>query len=532
MAASRTPTDGNPERRKNITLHATVGTIKPGFDILCKFSSIERLRRVIAYCHRFGYNTRNQTRDNGPLTVSELRKASKPILKLVQPEAFLDLYDNIKNPTILKPGKLLPLSPFLDKDEIIRVGGRLANADIPFKSKHPAVLPNKHHITDIIIRDSHIKHGHSGTQGTLCAVRQNFWPINGKAAVKKIIKQCITCHRLDSAVPQYPLGQLPKNRIIFTRPFLVAGVDYCGPFHIKKKKLRNTKTIKTYTAIFVCFSTKAVHIELVSDLTSDAFLAALKRSIARRGKCSDIYSDNTTTFAGAKNELDRTINTVTTDKQCHQFLTTNEIQWHFIPPRAPHFGRLWEAAVKSCKYHLIRTMGTRLFTFEELATCLIQIEAILNFRPLTPLSPDPNDLTPLTPGHFLIGDSLTSTPECDLTELKAGRLASWQHVQQIRHHFWKRWYKEYLNEITIRRKWHTGISDKISKGMLVILKEDNPPPFPASLAHETHHGTASRGGWHRTRRNHPNDNRRVQTQHKKNSPLTNNKSEPQSRTEH
>ncbi|XP_015437076.1 PREDICTED: uncharacterized protein LOC107192363 [Dufourea novaeangliae] len=233
------------------------------------------------------------------------------------------------------------------------------------------------------------------------------------------------------ATPQYPIGQLPKHRVTFTRPFLMTGVDYCGPFYIKEKKHRNTKKIKTYAAIFVCFSTKAVHVELVSDLTSEAFLAALKRFFARRGKCSDIYSDNATTFTGANRELEQihTLLTIEKNTQIHNYLGTNSIQWHFIPPRAPNFGGLWEAAVKSFKHHLLRIMGNTLFTYEELSTCLIEIEAILNSRPLTPLSTDPNDLNPLTPGHFLIGDSLTSTPECDLTVLKAGRLSSWQHIQ-------------------------------------------------------------------------------------------------------
>ncbi|XP_043262434.1 uncharacterized protein LOC122403144 [Colletes gigas] len=122
-------------------------------------------------------------------------------------------------------------------------------------------------------------------------------------------------------------------------------------------------------------------------------------------------------------------------------------------------------------------MGNNLFTFEELSTCLIEIEAILNSRPLTPLSSDPNDLTPLTPGHFLIGDSITSTPVCDLTSLKAGRLSSWQQVQQIRQHFWKRWYKEYLNELTVRKKWHHATTRIIKEGMLVMLKDDNAPPL-------------------------------------------------------
>ncbi|XP_076638833.1 uncharacterized protein LOC143350692 [Colletes latitarsis] len=466
-----------PEKRKVIVLKTTTHT---DFPLLEKYSSFTTLKRVIAYCLRFINNTQKQEKHAGHLTTNELTQATVKILALVQEIAFpRERQEIMKSPTHTQKNKLTALDPFIDTNGILRVGGRLKHSIIPHESKHPAILPHHHHITNLIIREAHIKHGHSGMQGTLNAVRQAFWPINGRVVVKSIIKKCITCQRMEPAIPRYPMGQLPGNRVRFIRPFLVAGVDYCGPLYIKEKKHRNTKKLKTYVAIFVCFSTKAVHIELVSDLTSDAFLAALKRFFARRGKCTDIYSDNATTFTGADRELKaihKTLN-VETNNNIHKYLANNGINWHFIPPRAPHFGGLWEAAVKSCKRHLIRLIGNNLFTFEELSTCLIEIEAILNSRPLTPLSSDPNDLTPLTPGHFLIGDSITSTSVCDLTSLKAGRLSSWQQVQQIRQHFWKRWYKEYLNELTVRKKWHHATTSIVKEGMLVMLKDDNTPPL-------------------------------------------------------
>ncbi|XP_078051413.1 uncharacterized protein LOC144477559, partial [Augochlora pura] len=124
------------------------------------------------------------------------------------------------------------------------------------------------------------------------------------------------------------------------------------------------------------------------------------------------------------------------------------INWHFIPPRAPHFGGLWEAAVKSVKSHLVRIMRNTLFTYEAFYTCLSEIEAILNSRPIAPLSSDPSDFSALTPGHFLIGDLLVRVPVRDFTSAKTGRLNQWQQIQQIRQHFWTRWHKEYLHELT------------------------------------------------------------------------------------
>lgn len=151
----------------------------------------------------------------------------------------------------------------------------------------------------------------------------------------------------------------------------------------------------------MCFVTKAVHLELVSDLTTEAFLAALRRFFARRGLSKTIYSDNGTTFQGAKSELARFLK-----DQSSEFiseLSNQFVDWVFIPPpRAPHFGGLWEAGVKSVKHHLKRVIGETSLTFEQFTTVLCQVEACLNSRPLSPLSSHPSDLQPLTPAHFLV----------------------------------------------------------------------------------------------------------------------------------
>ena len=146
-------------------------------------------------------------------------------------------------------------------------------------------------------------------------------------------------------------------------------------------------------------------------------------------------------------------------------------------PRSPHFGGLWEASVKSFKHHLLRTVGDALLTFEQLETYIIEIEAILNSRPLSPMSSDPNDIQPLTPGHFLIGGPLTSFPQLDLTEIPKNRLSDWQHAQQMHQHFWNRWEKEYLNQLNIRSKWHSNATHCIKLGTLVVIKEDKSPPL-------------------------------------------------------
>lgn len=153
--------------------------------------------------------------------------------------------------------------------------------------------------------------------------------------------------------------------------------------------------------MFVCFITRAIHLEIVSDLSTDSYLLSLKRFISRRGKPCEIFSDNRTNFVGLKNEFAKFISSCSVD--IVEFATSQQIKFSFIPPHSPHFGGLWEAGVKSCKHHLLRVVGDSHLTYEEFNTVLTQIEAVLNSRPLTPMSADPCDFLPLSPAHFLVG---------------------------------------------------------------------------------------------------------------------------------
>ncbi|XP_060519868.1 uncharacterized protein LOC132698048 [Cylas formicarius] len=179
-------------------------------------------------------------------------------------------------------------------------------------------------------------------------------------------------------------------------------------------RIRKAPILKAYLALFICFSTKAVHLELVSDLSTSAFLAAFKRFVSRRGRCDNIHSDNGTNFSGASKELNRLAETATN----HYY-----IKWHFIPPSSPHFGGLWESNIKRVKGHIARTIGEQVLTFEELYTLFTQVEAIMNSRPLCPLSEDPNDLNVLTPGYFLTMEPLNAPPEDLVQHVPNNRLS-------------------------------------------------------------------------------------------------------------
>ncbi|KAG5861128.1 hypothetical protein JTB14_026804 [Gonioctena quinquepunctata] len=221
-----------------------------------------------------------------------------------------------------------------------------------------------------------------------------------------------------------------------------------------------------------------------SALSTEAFLLTLKRFISRRGISAVIHSDNATNYVGARNHL-RELREFFAKSQLSEslkvFAAETGFDWKFIPPRSPHWGGLWEAAVKGAKRHLYRIIGNSQLTFEELSTVLAQIEAILNSRPLCPISSDPKDLEVLTPGHFLIGRSLTSYPKLDATHLPENRLAFWQRCSQIQQSFWKRWTVEYLNRLQNRPKWLSPAKN-LEINELVLLKEDDVPPLKWPLA--------------------------------------------------
>lgn len=323
----------------------------------------------------------------------------------------------------------------------------------------------------------HIRLGHAGAQTVLSNFRLRYWPLNGLRQVKRIIRNCIACYRFKAHASQQIMADIPKDRVQIARHFQKVGVDYGGPFFVKSSSLRKSSLVKCYIAVFVCHVTKCVHIELVSSLSTEAYLMTLKWFISRRGNPTIIYSDNATNFLGARNQL-KDLHNFLKSKQCteavKQFLLKTEIEFKFIPPKSPHWGGLWESAIKGARYHTKRMIGNASLTFEQFSTVLAQVESILNSRPLCPLSNDPTDLKCLTPGHFLIGAALTTYLKRNLSHLPENRLNFFQKLSRIQQTFWKLWSVEYLNRLQHRPKWlHASTNLKV--GEVVILKEDDTP---------------------------------------------------------
>lgn len=427
------------------------------------------------------------------LTIAELDRAHDILLKHTQYTHFADEFDKLANKLpIHKTSKLMSLNPFLDHNQFLRVGGRLENADIPQEVRHPLIVPHKSRFTELLLDDTHKKTKHGGMALMLSHLRTRFWIIDARNAIRHRIHKCNICFRFSTPNLNQLMGNLPKPRVNITNPFNHTGLDYAGPISILLQRRPGRPTyIKGYICIFVCLATKAIHLELVGDMSTPTFLAAFDRFSSRRGLPSDMYSDNGTYFVGASNEIEHDMQLIQTinPQEAAKQVTNKSVQWHFIPPAAPHFGGLWEAGVKSTKYHLRRILGNGICTYEEMSTILCQIEGCLNSRPLCPISADPDDFQILTPGHFLIGRPILSRPQPSLLEVPTNRLKYWQRIYQMTERFWKQWQSEYLARLQQRPKWVSQMRN-VERGDLVILKDDNTTPSQWQLARiiDTHSG--------------------------------------------
>lgn len=268
------------------------------------------------------------------------------------------------------------------------------------------------------------------------------------------------------------MGQLPATRVP-GYAFANTSVDYFGPVLMKRYNAKRVKIVdKAYVAVFVCMKTRAVHLELVSSETTEAFLASYSRFMHRRGPIESLTSDNAKNFVGASNEMTAIIEQWQAAAKSEQFEAT---KWHFLPPRAPHMGGIHEAAVKSAKHHLRRVIGSQQLTFEEFATLLTHVEACLNSRPLIPLTEEPNDSLALTPGHFLIGGPIKSPLMRDLVDVPSNRLSHFQLLQKIAQQFWARWSEEHVKSLINRSKWQQSQANIERNDIVLLINEAMPP---------------------------------------------------------
>lgn len=408
------------------------------------------------------------------ISVLEFNMALSYWIKVAQRQCFPTEYKSIlEGKAISNNSRLWSLTPVMDKNGIMRIYGRLNNSDLNFDQKRPIILDYHCTLARRLAEEAHRVLGHGGAQACTQFLRNKYWILKSRILTRKVVRSCVICCRYRQEAANQFMADLPAMRLKPMPPFYHTGIDFAGPISLKQS--RNVTT-KGYIAVFVCMVYKAVHLELVGGLDSRAFIAAMTRFVnLRAGNVHHMYSDNGRNFIGADRILREAVQSWQ-NSEVVNYLQVQSIQWHFNVPNAPHHGGLWEAAVKSTKFHLKRMGGAHLFTFEELATLLAKIAACLNSRPLTPISNDPTDVQTLTPGHFLTGQTVMSPYEELLREdVPMNRLTAWERIQKLQQEYWNRWTQEYIGEQQRRNKW-AGCNRSLQIGDLVFIKNEITPP--------------------------------------------------------
>ena len=439
------------------------------------FSSLSRLLRVTSHVLKF---------------IDQLKKRITPGETTLQSTATAD-YTRAEKLWIIASQSLLTnhckfsswkrqFDLYLDADSFWRCRGRLSNASVPYSTRHPILLLKGHHFTKLIVRRAHERVLHDGVKETLAEIRSKFWIVKGRSFVRQLLHRCVCCRRFEGkSYGAPPPPPLPSFRVNEQPPFTYTGVDFAGPLYIKHRE--DTQSQKVWICLYTCCVVRAVHLDLVPDMSTQTFIRSVKRFTARRGLPRKFISDNGKTFKAAA----KVIEGVMQDDAVKKYLSGVGVKWVFNLEKAPWWGGVFERMVRSTKRCLKKMIGQAVFSFDELLTAVTEVEAIINSRPISYISSD--DLEePLTPSHLLHGRRLLSLPdnlsyddeaddedfEIDVTTLSR-RV---KHLNSTLNQFWRRWRAEYLLELRDSHRYHkNGSPETIAIGDVVVVHDEGQP---------------------------------------------------------
>ena len=472
-----------PPRKPLPDARPPINVVVPYFSVAGDISSrphqYPHLIAIAAWCLRFMKRVKEgrpspDTRTK-QLTGSERRMAEQWLLKEAQKRSFLKEVNLLKKKKLVgKDSRLRTLNPYLDENDLLRLGGRISSSARPTTISQPIITDARDILMENYYNYLHELLCHCGPSLLLAYSGSRFHIIGARRLSRRLCSKCVTCRRCKPRTQKQFMAELPAPRVNASPPFTNCGMDFAGPFTLKLGRVRQPVLVEAHICVFVCLATRAVHLEVVSEESTPAFMAALQRFVCRRGCPQHLYSDNGGNFVGARNKLTKLykfLNSQESDEDIKHFLSTHHpVQWHNIPAYSPHMGGLWEAAVKQMKKHLLRVMGVRRFTFEELSTIACRIEACLNNRPLLPLTSHSMDgVTALTPGHFLLNKATTVYPEDPTPLTRMDLKQKWDLCQAVVQQWWTRWHKEYLNALQARTKWQTT-STNLRVGDVVAIR--------------------------------------------------------------
>lgn len=482
----------DPEVKSEIPVYAVVMEQKecPINKLLNYFSRWTDLRRAVAWILKLkemlllqmeqrknthpdsqgqGHKPQQKVKtDTLRLSVSDLNAAEKAVYCFVQKQAYPEEVAALQRGTLKRTSHLFKLDPQI-VDGVLRVGGRLHRSALPEDTKHPVILPKSSHVSTLILRHIHQKVGHGGRNHMLSTLRRRYWIPHANTAARAVIRNCMVCKRQRQRPGEQKMADLPADRITADLPpFTDVGMDYFGPMEVKQGQ----SIVKRYGVIFTCLTSRGVHLEVAHTLDTDSCINAIRRFLCRRGQVRNIRSDNGTNFVSANRQLKLAVKELNQDK-IHRSLMQDGIQWSFNPPHGDH-GGVWERLVQQVKKVLCTVVKQQILNDEALNTVLCEVEAILNDRPITPSTDDPNDLEALTPNHLL---QLKANPLLPPGLFKREDLYTrrrWRQIQYIASLFWKRWVKEYLPLMQTRQKWGRT-RRSFAVGDLVLVMDDSAP---------------------------------------------------------
>ena len=463
-----------------------------------RYSQFSKLLRMTAYVIRFIYNLR-QNKLKKPLrcaevpTAEEIKEAKLYWLLLVQAEYYSEELARLKTKEPIKlTSKILQLTPYLEEESgLLRMKGRIENSQLTEDEKHPIILPHQSHIVRLIVEDTHQTELCAGVEQTLIALRNEYWVTHARSLVKNVKKSCLQCLINMPNRITVPMAQLPEDRVNEAFPFEIIGIDFTGPVIIEESKLVTKKTTKkcpvqvvkvkttskAYIALTTCAVTRAIHLELVPDLTTDAFLRSFRRFVSRRGTTSIIYSDNATTYKCAEKGIKECYEILNSPK-FQAFLSEKSIKWKYICPASPWWGGYWERLMTTMKIPLKKILGKAFMTSDELYTILTEVEAMVNSRPLCSIHDDPEDMSYLTPANFLIGRSIINLPvrplkhtEVNPTATRRELNAMLQKQERTLQKVWKFWTENYLRSLGVGPAIKENLT--IKEGDLVMVASNH-----------------------------------------------------------
>ncbi|XP_072041448.1 uncharacterized protein [Amphiura filiformis] len=361
------------------------------------------------------------------LSVADLKSAEEAIAQYVQRRTFakeIKVLENLndqaskRKKSVVKSSPIYRLDPVLDNG-ILRVGGRLSLADISSEAKHPIILPKNTVVSDLILQDIHQNSGHSGRNQMLATLHEKFWIISANSSARKMINKCVICRRQRAKVMEQKMANLPSDRITPEEPpFSKVGMDFFGPLEVKQGR----SMVKRYGVVFVCLTSKAVHIEKANSLDTDACVNVIRRFMAR--------SDNGTNLVGAEREMRKEINTWN-QSRIHDSMLQKNVDWIFNPPAGSHHGGIWERQIRTIRKLMCSIVREQTLTDDSLHTLLCEIESILNNRPITTVPGESTDPEPLTPNHILLLKGDMNLPPAVTGKLNQYAKRRWKQVQYM-----------------------------------------------------------------------------------------------------